>query len=224
MPKRALIEKRPWLVASVAAAIAFYVLRTTSLPDPWLIASKGAAVALLALYALMQSGNRDARWLAGMMAIAAIGDMVLELDLAGGAMLFFCYHAMALTLYLRHPREHPTATQKAAAVAMLLLTPLLFWLLPADRSLAWPGGLYGLALGGMAACAWMSGFPRYRVGMGAALLLASHLLIVAGSGPLASSPLLQWLVWPLDYVGQFLITVGVVQALRRTDQPASRAA
>ena len=104
----------------------------------------------------------------------------------------------------------------------MLLTPVLAWLLPADRAGAWSTALYGLALGAMAACAWMSAFPRYRVGIGAALFLASDLLLIAGTGPLMGDALPDVLVWPLYYVGQFLIAVGVVQTLRRGAQAASR--
>jgi uncharacterized membrane protein YhhN len=215
MTRRALIEKRPWLVASVIAAVAYYLLRASTVPEIWLIPLKGAACALLALYALLHGGGRDGRFLVAMLAAAALGDMAIEFDLGAGALLFFVYHLIAISLYLRHPREQATATQKAAAVAMLLLTPVLAWLLPADRALAWTTGVYGLALGGMAACAWMSAFPRYRVGVGAALFLASDVLLLAGRGPLMGHPLPDALVWPLYYLGQFLIAVGVVQTLRR---------
>jgi uncharacterized membrane protein YhhN len=223
MPKRALIEKRPWLLASLAAVIAFYALRLSPTPELWLIPLKGAACGLLAIYAWSQ-GRRDFRLLAAMMAVAAIGDMAIEIDFGVGAVLFFVYHLLAISLYLKHPREHPSATQKAVAVAMLLLTPVLAWLLPADRAAAWSTALYGLALGGMAACAWMSAFPRYRAGIGAALFLASDLLLIAGTGPLMGEALPDLLVWPLYYVGQFLIAVGVVQTLRRGAQAASREA
>jgi uncharacterized membrane protein YhhN len=220
MPGRALIEKRPWLVASLVAAVAYCALRVSTVPELWLIPLKGAACAALALYALLDGTGRDRRWLAGMMAIAALGDMVLEIDFGSGALLFFTYHMIAISLYLRHPREQATPTQKAAAVAMLLLTPVLAWLLPSDRAMAWPTALYGLALGGMAACAWMSAFPRYRVGVGAALFLASDVLLIAGTGPLMGQDVAEALVWPLYYLGQFLITVGVVQALRRRSAAA----
>jgi len=219
MPKRALIEKRPWLVASLAAAIAYYALRLSTVPELWLIPLKGAGCALLALYALFQ-GDRESRWLAAMMGVAALGDMAIEFDLGTGALLFFAYHMIAIFLYLRHPREHATSTQKAAAVAMLLLTPVLAWLLPADRSAAWSTALYGLALGGMAACAWMSAFPRYRVGIGAVLFLASDLLLIAGRGPLEGQALPDALIWPLYYAGQFLIAVGAVQTLNRRSAAA----
>jgi uncharacterized membrane protein YhhN len=218
MPKRALIDKRPILLASMAAALAFFVLRQSPVvPELWLIPLKGLGVGLLALYALLRHRGTDAKILAAMFVLAALGDMAIEIDRMAGAILFFAYHMVAIGLYLRHPRETSTGSQKATAVAMLLLTPAIFWLLPADRGEAWPSALYGLALGGMAACAWLSAFSRYRVGVGAALFLVSDLLIVAGMGPLMGEPLHQWLIWPLYYVGQLLICLGVVQRLGRVE-------
>ena len=215
MPKSALIDKRPILLASMAAALAYFVLRQSPLvPEMWLIPLKGMGVGLLALYAFVRVRDADARILGAMFVLAALGDMAIEIDRMAGAMLFFGYHVAAIALYLRHPRESPRASQKAAAVAMLLLTPAIFWLLPAERGDAWPTALYGLALGGMAACAWLSAFSRYRVGIGAVLFLVSDLLIVAGMGPLMGERLHQWLIWPLYYLGQLLICLGVAR-LRR---------
>lgn len=216
MTKRALIEKRPMLLVSLAAAVAFCALRLTAIPELWLVPLPGLATGFLALYAWRLRAGRVSGHLAVMMAVAAVRDVVFQVDLAISALLFFTYHMLAMSLYLRHPREHTTATQKAAALAMLLLTPVLAWLLPADRMIAPPVALYGLALGGMASCAWMSAFPRYRVGIGAALLLASDLIVIAGIGPLMGQQLPEAVAWPIYYVGQLLITVGVVQTLRRS--------
>ena len=220
MAHQALIEKRPILLASLAAALVFYLSRFTGFPELWMIPVKGAACALLALYALLHRQGRDGWLLVAMMAVAALGDVAIEIELFAAVLLFFIYHAIAISLYLRHPREHLTPTQKAAAVAMLLLTPLLGWLLPADRTLAWPLLLYAVALGGMAACAWASAFPRYRVGIGAVLFLASDLLLFAGQGPLMGQALPAALIWPLYYVGQLLITIGVTQTLHRKTHAA----
>jgi hypothetical protein len=214
MPRRALIEKRPMLLVSLVAAMAFCALRLTVLPEVWLVALPGLATGFLALYAWLRKAGRDGGLLAVMMAVAALRDVVFQIDLAVSALLFFAYHLLAMVLYLRHPREHTTASQKAAAVAMLLLTPALAWLLPADRALEPAVALYGLALGGMASCAWMSAFPRYRVGIGAVLMLASDLIVIAGLGPLMGQALPDALAWPLYYVGQLLVTVGVVETLR----------
>lgn len=216
MTRRALMDKRPILLASMAAALAFYVLRQSPVvPEMWLIPLKGAAVGLLAVYAFIRFHLTDTRILGAMFVFAALGDMAIEWDFMAGAILFFGYHMIAIGLYLRHPREAASGSQKAAAVAMLLATPAIFWLLPADRAMAWPVALYGLALGGMAACAWLSAFSRYRVGIGAVLFLVSDLLIVAGMGPLMGERLHQWLIWPLYYVGQLMICLGVAERLRR---------
>ncbi|WP_305096095.1 lysoplasmalogenase family protein [Croceibacterium aestuarii] len=215
MPNRALSEKRPILLASMAAALAFFVMRQSPLPELFLVPLKGAGVGLLALYAFMRHRGRDAYHMGAIMIVAALGDIAMEVDPIAGALLFAGYHLGAIGLYLRHPRDHVAATQKVAAAAMVLLTPVIFWLLPFDRAEALPAALYGLAVGGMAACAWLSAFSRYRVGLGAVLFLVSDTLIVAGYGPLMGQEWQQWLIWPLYYTGQFLICIGVLGRLRR---------
>ena len=219
MPRRALAEKRPLLLASIAAALAFYYLRWGPWPELYLIPLKGAAVALLAAYLWLRHSSPDARLMAWAFGAAALGDMALEIetDRFVGGLLFFAYHVMAMGVYLRHRRPQLAASQKAAVVAMLLLTPLIAWLLPADRAQAMNVALYALALGAMAASAWASVFPRYRVGSGAVLFLLSDLLIFAEMGPLQGDIAPQILVWPLYYLGQLLVAVGVVQTLRKRD-------
>jgi uncharacterized membrane protein YhhN len=69
----------------------------------------------------------------------------------------------------------------------------------------------------MAASAWASAFPRYRVGAGAALFLLSDLMLFAEMGPLQGSVVPQILVWPVYYLGQLLIATGVAQSLRKRD-------
>ena len=210
MPKRALIEHRPWLFASIAAAVAFYFLRDNPIGELWLMPLKGAGVALLAVYALRRAGGVDGRMLALALALGAIGDMLIMLDILWGGAAFFLAHAAAIGLYVRNPRPEPTGSQRAAGAALLLLTPVLCWLLSGSLQV----GLYGLSLGGMAAAAWLSRFPRYRVGLGAVLFVISDLLIFSEMGPVALNPLPDLLIWPLYYLGQFLIATGVVQTLR----------
>src|SRR5688500_2036565 len=219
MSRRALAEKRPLLLASIAAALAFYYLRWGPWPELYLIPLKGAAVALLAVYLWLRHGSPDARLMAWAFGAAALGDMVLEIetDRLIGGLLFFASHVMALGVYLRNRRPQLAPSQKAAVLAMLLLTPLIAWLLPADRGQAPNVGLYALALGAMAASAWASVFPRYRVGAGAALFLLSDLMLFAEMGPLQGSIVPQILVWPVYYLGQLLIATGVAQTLRKRD-------
>jgi uncharacterized membrane protein YhhN len=211
MPKRALIEKRPWLLASLVAGIGFYFVAGSQLPDLFEWTIKGAGVALLVVYALVRHGGADSRQIATVMACGALGDVLIELWQEAGAAAFLIGHLIAIHLYWRHRREVLAPSQKLAALALLVLTPLLGWQL--TGSLAVAG--YALGLGAMAATAWTSSFPRYRVGIGAVLFVISDLLIFAEMGPLAASPIPGLLIWPLYYFGQFLICTGVIGELRK---------
>ena len=187
MPTPALIERRPWLLASLVVGISFYFVKDGALAGLFKVAWKGAGVALLAVYALIRAPGTDGKMLAAVMAFGAAGDMAIEISLEAGAACFFVGHVIAIALYARHRRTSLTPTQKATAVALLLGTPLIAFLLPTDRSAAPGVALYALALGGMAAAAWSSAFPRYRIGLGAVLFVVSDLLIFARMGPLSAS-------------------------------------
>lgn len=211
VPKRALIEKRPWLVASLVAGVSYWLAAKGQVPGLWLIIWKGAGVALLAAYAWAHHPSRNARLLTLVMALGAMGDMLLELFFTAGAVAFFTGHMAAIALYFGHRRAHPASSQKAAAVTTLIGVPLIGWQLTSAPEVA----LYALGLAGMAAAAWLSNFPRYRVGIGAMMFVASDLLIFARMGPLAGSALPGLLIWPLYYFGQFLICTGVIATLRK---------
>ena len=217
MSRRALAEKRPLVFASIAAALAFYYLRAGPWPEAYLIPLKGSAVALLAVYLWVRHSSPDARLMAWAFGAASLGDMAIEIDRTIGALLFFLYHVLALGVYLRNRRPSLSPTQKWAVAAMLLLTPVIAWFMPAERAQAPATALYALALGAMAAGAWASVFPRYRVGSGAVLFLLSDLLLFAEMGPLQGSAVPQILAWPVYYLGQLLIAVGVAQTLRKRD-------
>jgi uncharacterized membrane protein YhhN len=215
MARRALVEKRPYLLASIAAALAYYLLRDGALGEIYVALIKGAGVALLAVYAWHRSHSNDVHLIAAVMAVAAAGDVVIEFYQAQGGALFFVSHLAALGLYLQphNRRASLTGSQQAAAVALLLLTPLAAYLLTRE----WTVALYSLALGGMAASAWTSRFSRYHVGIGALLFVASDLLLFTYMGGRLDT-LAGLLGWPLYYVGQFLICTGVVQTLRKDHQ------
>lgn len=214
MPHRALIEQRPWLLASLVAGIGYYFIAQTALPDLYEWAIKGAGTAFLAVYALGGHPGRDARQIAMVMAFGALGDVLIELDLVWGALAFLVGHLIAIHLYLRRHRAVLSRSQKLAGWAFFVLIPLIAFLLPADRSAAPGVALYAAALGAMTAAAWSSTFSRYRVGIGAVLFAISDLLIFARMGSLSASPLPGLLIWPLYYFGQFLICIGVVGELR----------
>lgn len=215
MPKRALVDKRPWLLASLLAGISYYFIRHGNVPDIYEWAWKGAGVALLAVYALARHKGADSRAIAAVMAFGALGDVLIELVLEWGAIAFLIGHLIAIHLYWRHRRASLTFSQKLTGLALLVLVPVVAFLIPTDRAAA-PGiALYSAGLGAMAAAAWTSSFPRYRVGIGAVMFVISDLLIFARMGALAQSPLPDLLIWPLYYFGQFLICTGVVGELRK---------
>ena len=219
MPHRALIEKRPWLLASLAAGIGFWLLKDSAVPGLYLTALKGSGVALLAGYALARHRGHDANTIAAVMGLGALGDVLIEFKLELGAVAFLIGHLVAIRLYRQHRRAAPAASQRAAALALLVLTPLTAFLLGGPLV-----ALYALGLGGMAATAWLSSFSRYRVGLGAVMFVISDLLIFARMGPLAGSALPGLLIWPLYYFGQLLICIGVVGELhRRQHLPAGSA-
>lgn len=219
MPKRALIEHRPWLLASLVAGISFYFVRDGHLPGLYQMAWKGAGVALLAVYAFARHTGADSRQIAAVMAFGALGDVLIEISLELGAVFFLIGHLIAIHLYWRHRRPALSFSQKAAALAMLVLIPVISFLLPSDRAGAPGVALYATGLAGMTAAAWTSTFSRYRVGIGAVMFAVSDLLIFAEIGPLAASPLPKLLIWPLYYFGQFLICTGVIGELRNRATP-----
>lgn len=220
MPKRALAEKRPWLLASLLAGISYYFVRDGQIPGLYLMAWKGAGVALLALYALARHKGADSRQIAAVMAFGALGDVLIELVLEWGAVAFLIGHLIAIHLYWRHRRARLSPSQKLAGIAFAVLIPAISFMLPSDRAAAPGVALYALGLGLMTAAAWTSSFPRYRVGLGAVMFAVSDLLIFARIGPMAQSPLPNLLIWPLYYFGQFLICTGVLGELRRRSATA----
>ena len=210
MPRRALLDKRPWLLASIIAAFAFYLLADGEWATLELALLKAAALASLAVYAFQRHQSIDAALLALVMALGALGDFGMEFDVTLGGAAFLLGHLIAIALYLRNRRKTPSTSQKILGAALLIGVPLIAWLLTAAIEVA----LYATALGAMAAAAWTSRFPRYRVGIGAVLFAVSDLVIFARMGGQIEPELASWLVWPIYYVGQFLICTGVIQSLR----------
>jgi uncharacterized membrane protein YhhN len=205
-----------WLVIlALIAGIGFWFVGQHTIPRlPW-IAWKGAGVALLAIWAALNARGRDGWLIAAVLAFGALGDVLLELSQIGGALAFLAGHVTASVLYLLHRRGKLSPSQLALSLLLLIAVPVIAFLLPADRAAA-PGiALYATGLAAMAASAWASRFPRYRVGLGAVLFVASDLLIFAKMGPLSGSLIPIVLIWPLYFAGQALIAWGAVTTLLR---------
>ncbi len=202
-------------VAALVAGISYWIggqhTEPALLPMVW----KGSGVGLLALWAALNARNRDGWQIAAVLALGALGDVVLERSQAGGGGAFLAGHIVAAALYWRHRRMKRSPSQTALAVLLLIGTPLIAFLLPADRAAAPLIAVYAIGLGAMAGSAWASNFPRYRVGIGAVMFVASDLLIFAKLGLLAASPAPHLLIWPLYFGGQALIAWGAVTTLLR---------
>lgn len=215
MATRASNDGKLWLIAGIALALAFWMISGGTLDAVLQSAIKGGSVVALAAYALSGSRTSGARLIAAVMAVGAAGDVGIEFNTQIGGGLFLLSHLIAITLYLRNRRPAPANTQNAAAIALLVGVPLAAWVLARDPMAV----VYAVALGCMAASAWLSRFSRYHVGIGALLFVVSDLLIFARLSGRIDQSLSSWFVWPLYYAGQFLICTGVIRALQR-DQRA----
>lgn len=211
------------LIASIIGGVSYVASWPLALPVALELAWKGSGVGLLAVYAALKARDQDGWLLAAVMAFGALGDVLLHFGLIAGALAFLAGHLVAIDLYFANRRPAPTRSQLAFAVLIVPATVTIAWLLPGDRAAA-PGiALYATGLALMAATAWISRFPRYRVGIGALMFVVSDLLIFARSGPIPEGFLSGLAVWGLYYFGQLLICVGVVGAFERTRaiQPSS---
>ena len=210
MPRRALVDHRPWLLAGVIAAVAYYFLQGSIKVEPIEIAIKGLGVGFLAIYALRRAPGVDGTILTIALALSALADMALELWFEAGGALFAVSHVAAIVLYMRNRRDGASLSQRLLGLALIIMVPAFSYVLSNDPLI----GVYAITLGAMAATAWTSRFPRYRVGIGALLFVVSDWLIFSRMGPFDLGDLPDLLVWPLYFAGQLMIATGVVQSLR----------
>ena len=205
------------LIASIIAGVSYVAAWDRGLPQAADLTWKGLGVGLLTVYAALNARTLDGWLLVAVMAFGTLGDVLLgAAGLTVGALAFLVGHLVAIGLYLRNRRPTPTQSQVALAVALVPAVVVIAFLLPADRAGAPGVAVYSLGLALMAATAWLSRFPRFRVGIGALMFVVSDLLIFGRGGPLPDSFAVGLGVWGLYYFGQVLICVGVVDSLRRS--------
>jgi uncharacterized membrane protein YhhN len=209
------------LVASILAGVSYVAAWSLHLPQAAELTWKGLGVALLAIYAALNARSRDGWLLAVVMAFGALGDVLLgAAGLTVGALAFLAGHLVAIGLYLRNRRASPSRSQVALALVLVPAVVIVAFLLPADRTGAPGVAVYSLGLALMAATAWLSRFPRYRVGIGALMFVVSDLLIFGRGGLWPDNLATGLAVWGLYYGGQLLICVGVTRALQDPLIPA----
>jgi len=203
------------LAAAILGGVSYVLSWSLHLPLAGSTAWKGSGVALLAVYAGLKARSLDGRLICVVMGFGALGDMLLEvLGLIPGALAFLAGHLVAIGLYLRNRRPAPGLSARLLAAVIVPVTVITAFLLPADRAGAPGVALYALGLSVMAATAWLSRFPRYQVGAGALMFLASDLLIFARSGPLHGATWVGLAIWSLYFGGQVLVCLGVTRTLR----------
>lgn len=201
------------LLVSVLAGFSFIYSWNAGLSHVAELTWKGTGVGLLAVYAALVARNLNGWLLALVMLFGMLGDVLLGVNFQLGAAAFLVGHLIAIGLYLRNRRPALERSQQLLALLLVPAVVLIAFLLPTDRSAAPGVAVYSLGLALMAAAAWTSRFPRYRVGAGAMMFVVSDLLIFARMGPLPDNFVVGVAVWGLYYVGQFLICVGVAEAL-----------
>jgi uncharacterized membrane protein YhhN len=198
-------------LAAVLAGLSYAWVVASGYEGGASIAWKGAGVALLAVYAGLSARDADGWLIALVMAFGAAGDVLLETHgTTVGAAAFIGGHNLAMLLYLRNWRPHITLSQRMLAALVVPASVFIGYSLTGDVMVA----LYSFFVGAMAASAWTSRFPRYRVGIGAMLFLASDLLIFARMGPLAGAAWASMAIWACYFGGQYLIATGVVESKR----------
>lgn len=209
--------------AAIAAGASYCLAAWCGWSGPGVIVWKGAGVALLALWAASRAASIDGWLIAAVMALGAAGDVLLDaVGMAAGAAAFLAGHGVAIVLYARNRGAKLTATQRAFGLSIAPLTMVIAVTVAEASGKLLAVVIYTAGLGVMAETAWLSRFPRNRIGLGAMLFVASDLLIFSRAGPLAGSFVPTLLVWPLYFVGQALIATGVVETLSGTAaRPAS---
>lgn len=213
---RTMTPARLALAAAVIGGVSYIASWNLPLSEAASLAWKGSGVGLLAVYAALKARSRDGWLICAVMAFGAAGDVLLGpggMAVGGGA--FLIGHLIAIWLYARNPRPATTLSQRILPIVLVPATVAIAWMLPSDRAGAAPVALYALGLAAMAAFAWLSRFPRYRVGIGALMFVASDLLIFARSGPLEGQAWVGYAIWTLYFGGQLLIVLGVTRTLEK---------
>lgn len=178
-------------------------------PGPGASTAKTASVALLALIAAMAGAPLPVTL---GLAFGALGDFFLtrrgdSAFLAG--MAAFATGHLLYVLWMFTPEQAARAIWALPVAALALSTEL--WLLPRTGALVWPVRAYVWIIAAMAAAAaTLPGWHAPAI-WGAALFLASDLLLslrlFVVTGP-ARQRLLSRLLWPAYWCGQALILLG----------------
>ena len=201
--------------AAILAGVSYMAAVLYQIHGPAIIIWKGLGVGLLALWAAMMANQRDGWLIALVLALGALGDVLLDSKgLEMGALAFAAGHFVAIYLYARNARPQRSLSQNLLALALVPLALIICVAMLYPAAGWWHAALYTAIVAAMASFAWISRFPRYHTGLGAIAFLVSDLLIFARAGGHVAPVLTSALIWPLYFGGQALIAHGVVTTLR----------
>lgn len=199
-----------WLVAGIVCGVVYGL--DPALPFAAHVVLKASGVALLAAYAWRAAAPAD-RPIATVLALGALGDALIEVNLTAGALAFLFGHIRACRFYADGPLW--PALRQPPVIAAALGVSLAAYALSRHAEVV----LYAAWLGAMVALSERSRFA-WLVPLGAMLFAVSDLLIFARMDILAASPWPGRLIWPLYFAGQVMIARGVVQTSTTAPSPS----
>lgn len=201
----------PLFAAALVAGISYYANYWLNVQGTPAVVWKGAGVGLLALWARSTAVNSEGRMIGAVLALGALGDVLLEvMGMAAGGLAFLAGHFLASYLYLRNsrvPAAHWIAPPIAMAVALFA-----WWMFRGGYQVELLAFyMFGLSL--MTASAMLSRLGTL-VAAGALLFFVSDWLIFLREGKMIAPEISHLLVWPTYFGGQALIAWGAVHAFR----------
>ncbi|MBT0671044.1 hypothetical protein HT136_21970 [Novosphingobium profundi] len=215
MPRRALVERRPWLLLSLATALAhaWFLVSRTPVPGVYFMALEALPLWLLSAYAVLRHKGRDTQLLALMLGLEGLAGALSMIYPGLARTIMMLGWFAGLSLFLSHRTQAPDVNRRIGTAGLFLLTPLLCYFAASRIGAAVPL-FYGLALGGLAASAWMSTFAQSRVGVGGVLIVFGGVLQITVPDYLAGEAPQAVLAWAALYIGNLVLATGVTGELR----------
>ncbi|WP_395394951.1 hypothetical protein WBP07_06370 [Novosphingobium sp. BL-8A] len=178
------------------------------MPEVYLILLEFLPFGLLANYALLRHAGSDTNILALMLLLEGVGAAFYDINDYQGTIFTAAGFSLGIGLFLNHLDERHGNHVRWLTIFALFLLPPVFLLITATSRGAAPA-FQGIALGGMVASAWASTFPRESVRSGAVIVMLGSMIAIQWPG--------HWLSWPLFFVGNLVLAIGVTSELRARD-------
>lgn len=209
------------LIAPIAFVIASVLIAEANW-NPWSMVPPLAgifdalAVASLALFVLAAGRSHSHINFVAILLTLALGRALLAADLNFARVLLSIAHIGGIAFFIRHRRLGASVSQTLAAVALVILVPLIVWLSSTEAQAV----VYSILLGAMAAASWLSRFPRYITGLGAVIYVASDIALLLLTNEFQADQILKELLFFALIAGLILQSYGIVRTFRHLPHPA----